>query len=83
MMQNFLFYKGYSIISKDIQQQEVVMSEQDQRAVESMCRCGLDLQGVISLFPMFREKDVIEIFESIKGQDTGSHDNSGVSINCS
>ena len=32
------------------------MQEQDKRAVESMCRCGLDLKGVISVSPNFREK---------------------------
>ena len=39
---------------------EVMMQEQDKRAVESMCRCGLDLKGVINVFPSLpREGDII------------------------
>ncbi len=32
------------------------MQEQDKRAVESMCRCGLDLEGVINVSQDFRER---------------------------
>ncbi len=37
---------------------EVVMKEQDKRVVESMCRCGLDLEGVIAVFPTFPKEEV-------------------------
>lgn len=32
---------------------EVMIQEQDKRAVESMCRCGLDIDRVIAFFPKF------------------------------
>ena len=43
---------------------ETVMKEQDKRAVESMCRCGLDLEGVIAVFPMFSKEDVAAVGSS-------------------
>ena len=59
------------------------MKEQDKRAVESMCRCGLDLEGVISVFPMFPEKDIETIYESTKRLNTGAGKKPDVNINCS
>lgn len=59
------------------------MKEQDKRAVESMCRCGLDLEGVIAVFPTFPKEDVVEIYNSVKGLDTGADGELNISINCS
>ena len=42
------------------------MQEQDKRAVESMCRCGLDIDGVIAVFPKFPREDIVQIYESAK-----------------
>lgn len=60
---------------------EKVMEEQDKRAVESMCRCGLELEGVIAVFPMFPREEVMAVYRSVKGLDAG--DNGKISINCS
>ena len=40
------------------------MQEQDKRAVESMCRCGLDIDGVIAVFPKFPREEIVQIYES-------------------
>lgn len=60
-----------------------VMKEQDKRAVESMCRCGLDLEGVIAVFPAFPKEDVMAIYNSVRGLDTGADGKLNISINCS
>lgn len=46
------------------------MKEQDKRAVESMCRCGLNLEGVIAVFPTLPKEDVMAIYNSVKGLET-------------
>ncbi|RKI75120.1 hypothetical protein D7V90_23200 [bacterium 1xD42-87] len=61
----------------------VVMKEQDKRAIESMCRCGLDLEGVISIFPTFPKEDVMAIYNSAKGLNEGTEGELNISINCS
>ncbi len=48
-----------------------MMQEQDKRAVESMCRCGLDIDGVIALFPRFSREDIVLIYEAAKGVACG------------
>ncbi len=61
----------------------IVMKEQDKRVVESMCRCGLDLEGVIAVFPTFPKEEVMAIYKSVKGLDTGADGGFNMSINCS
>ena len=55
------------------------MQEQDKRAVESMCRCGLD----IDVFPKFPREDIIQIYESAKKRDGAFGREAGISVNCS
>lgn len=59
------------------------MKEQDKRAIESMCRCGLDLEGVISVFPMFPKEDVMAVYNAVKGLDAKADEKLNISINCS
>ena len=59
------------------------MQEQDKRAVESMCRCGLDIDGVIAVFPKFPREDIMRIYEYAKGVDGCTSGESGISVNCS
>ena len=47
---------------------EVVMQEQDKRAVESMCRCGLDLEGVQNVFPSLPREEIDAIYKSVNTQ---------------
>lgn len=61
----------------------VVMKEQDKRVIESMCRCGMDLEGVIAIFPTFPKEEVMAIYKSVKGLDTGADGEISISINCS
>ena len=58
------------------------MKEQDKRAVESMCRIGLSLEGVLSSFPAFPREEIEEIYNSIAGTRENTDDASGgISIN--
>lgn len=59
------------------------MQEQDKRAVESMCRCGLDINGVIAVFPKFPREDIVQIYESAKKRDGDSGREVSISVNCS
>ena len=60
-----------------------MMKEQDKRAVESMCRCGLDLEGVVAVFPTFPKEDIIAIYKFVKGLDTGDDGEFHIRNNCS
>ena len=48
------FIPGHGrFVNKRLAIMEVMMQERDKRAVESMCRCGLDIDGVIAVFLKF------------------------------
>lgn len=59
------------------------MQEQDKRAVESMCRCGLDFEGVVNIFPNLPKEEVAAIYKSVRGRNTNENEESSISINCS
>ncbi len=59
------------------------MKEQDIRAVESMCRCGLSLEGILESFPNFPKEEVTAIYKKFKGAESGDAEDIGLSINCS
>lgn len=59
------------------------MQEQDKRAVESMCRCGLDLKGVINVFPSLPREEIAAIYKFVRNRDADANVESGISINCS
>ena len=59
------------------------MQEQDKRAVESMCRCGLDLEGVINVFPSLPREEIEAIYKCVGGRDTNANGESSININCS
>lgn len=59
------------------------MQEQNKRAVESMCRCGLNLEGVIKVFPNLPRDEITTIYESVKEMDINSGRKSSIGINCS
>ncbi len=42
------------------------MTNQDKRAVESMIRCGLDLEEVIASFPKLDRGEVEELYKVVK-----------------
>ncbi|MEZ3487760.1 MAG: hypothetical protein K1W22_14565 [Lachnospiraceae bacterium] len=62
---------------------EVMMQEQDKRAVESMCRCGLNLEGVINVFPNLPREEIVAIYKFVRNRDIDADGESSVSINCS
>ena len=41
------------------------MKDQDRRAVEGMARCGIDLEGLIAMFPSFSADEVTEVHREI------------------
>ena len=59
------------------------MSEQNKRAVESMCRCGLDLEGVINVFPGLPREEIEAIYRSVRNKNIDTNGRSSMSINCS
>lgn len=59
------------------------MQEQDKRAVESMCRCGLDLESVLNVFPSISSEEIAAIYKSVRGRDTDANGEFSISINCS
>jgi len=58
------------------------MKEQDVRAVEAMCSCGMDFDTLCASFPGFLTSDLKEIYDNYVGV---TRDNIPVStsINCS
>ncbi|MCR4684382.1 MAG: hypothetical protein K5649_02855 [Lachnospiraceae bacterium] len=58
------------------------MSNQDKRAVESMCRCGLDFDGVCACFSSFPKEDIREIYNRIQKYLPGKLDKN-IKVNCS
>ena len=59
------------------------MREQDKRAVESMCRCGLDLDGVINIFPNLPREEITAVYKSVRDGNADTKGKFSVSINCS
>ncbi len=45
------------------------MNRQDEKAVESMCQCGLSLDAIMTCFPHFSKKEIREIYNRVKGID--------------
>ncbi len=45
------------------------MHAQDKRAVETMCRCGLSQEAVITMFPMFAQEEVESIYKDIRSTE--------------
>ena len=41
------------------------MNDQDRRAVEGMARCGIDLEGLIAMFPNFPADEITEVYKEI------------------
>lgn len=41
------------------------MKDQDKRAVESMARCGISLEGLRGLFPQFPAEEIEEVYNAV------------------
>lgn len=59
------------------------MNKQDERAVESMCQCGLSFDAIASCFPHFPKKEIKVIYDRVKGTPKDNGDGGQISINCS
>ena len=58
------------------------MNEQDKRAVESLCRCGLDFEGVVKSFSNFPVDELKRIYTLVHETPVGELV-SDISRNCS
>ena len=57
------------------------MKEQDVRAVEAMCSCGMDFDTLCVCFPGFLAADLKNIYDNYKGVTQPNP--VAVSVNCS
>ena len=62
-----------------------MIDEQTRRSVETMCLCGLDIEGLKGCFPKIEENILKEIYKSTKNNGSVSDEEShgGISCNCS
>lgn len=62
-----------------------MIDEQTRRSVETMCLCGLELEGLKGCFPKIEESVLQEIYESTKNveNDPGEELDIKISCNCS
>ncbi|MBP3261810.1 hypothetical protein [Pseudobutyrivibrio sp.] len=58
------------------------MKEQDVRAVEAMCSCGMDFDTLCVCFPSFATADLKKIYDNFKGVIPPAKQ-VAVSVNCS
>ncbi len=47
----------------------MAMNEQDKRAVETMCRSGLDLKELFGTFPAFSKEEIEKVYNRIKEEE--------------
>ncbi len=59
------------------------MKERDIRAVESMVRCGIDLEGLCAVFTTFPKEEVIEIYYRLHAESGREEVVQGIKMNCS
>ena len=59
-----------------------MIDEQTRRSVETMCLCGLDLDGLKGCFPKIEESVLREICESVRSRSTDSDDNPEIKLSC-
>ena len=59
------------------------MKDQDRRAVEGMARCGIDLEGLIAMFPSFSADEVTEVHREINKIIADDGEEITISRNCS
>ena len=61
-----------------------MLDEQTRRSVESMCMCGLDLDGLKGCFPKVDEKELKVIYEAVRNNCSEDSDiDITISCNCS
>lgn len=58
------------------------MKEQDVRAVEAMCSCGMDFDTLCLCFPSFTPADLKNVYDNYKGK-LDPVMAAAVSVNCS
>ena len=59
------------------------MNDQDRRAVEGMARSGIDLEGLVAMFPNFPADEIAEVYKEIKENISDDGEEITISRNCS
>ena len=59
------------------------MNDQDKRAVESLCLCGMDLETIMNMFPDFPKDEIKKIYEEQSTDISCGEEGPTVSVNCS
>lgn len=59
------------------------MKDQDRRAVEGMARCGIELEGLIAMFPNFPVDEVTEVYREINNVIANDGEEITIRRNCS
>lgn len=70
-------------VDNNVLTSEACMKEQDKRAVESLCRCGMSLESVIDSFPHFSKEEIEVVYNSVNKLKPDADEGVGISINCS
>ena len=60
-----------------------MINEQDKRAIETMARCGLDIEALQSMFSKASKEEIEVIWKEVKSNEDDCTETNGVSINCS
>jgi len=62
-----------------------MIDAQTRRSVETMCLCGLDLEGLKGCFPKIEEEILEEIYIATNNRNENSNNDlrGGISCNCS
>lgn len=53
------------------------------KTVESMVRCGIDLEGLCAVFTTFPKEEVIEIYYRLHAESGREEVAQGIKMNCS
>ncbi len=59
------------------------MNEQDSRAIENMCKTGMDLDVLYACFPAFPKEQIEKIFNEVKNKPEDDFKDNIISVNCS
>ena len=59
------------------------MKERAIRAVESMVRCGIDLEGLCAVFTTFPKEEVMEIYYRLHAESDREEVAQEIKMNCS
>ena len=60
-----------------------MLNEQDKRVVETMARCGLDIDALQAMFPSATKEEIEAIQREVNDNKDDYEEENNISINCS